>query len=119
MKDSRVLLLRRAIEPSKGEWDVVGGFLNPGESAEDCLAREAYEEIGIKVKVDRCVGTFPSVYGSTGLTTIGLAFTCSALGEEIKLSSENSEYAWFDLDQLPPVAFADVANALEVLRLER
>jgi hypothetical protein len=41
-RDDTYLFLRRAHDPYRGRWDTVGGFLGPGERAEDCLAREAH-----------------------------------------------------------------------------
>ena len=86
----------------------------PQESAEACLAREATEELGLPVRVRAYAGTFPSVYGETGLPTIGIAFYCEPPAGDIRLSEENSAYAWFPLDRLPPIAFDDVASALRM-----
>ncbi|MFI9511418.1 NUDIX hydrolase [Nocardia sp. NPDC052566] len=108
----RVLLLRRAIEPACGQWDTVGGFLSGDETAEECLRREAREEIGIDVHALSFLGTFASVYGDTGLQTLGIAFRCEVDGSPIELSDENSEYAWFGFDEVPEVAFADVRKAV-------
>ncbi|MEV6560950.1 NUDIX domain-containing protein [Nocardia sp. NPDC051756] len=117
VRGSRVLLLRRAIEPEIGQWDTVGGFMSGDETAEDCLRREAREEIGLEVDGLSFVGSFSSIYGDTGLHTIGLAFRCSIADEHaIELSGENSEYRWFDLGDLPDVAFDDVRKALVELR---
>ncbi|MFJ4103817.1 hypothetical protein [Amycolatopsis japonica] len=53
-------MLRRAHEPRKGAWGTVRGFLSGAENL-------------------RFAGTYPSVYGDTGLKTIGLAFAdCEA-----------------------------------------
>jgi len=113
----RFLLLRRADEPKRGEWDTVGGFISPGETAEACLIREAREEISCELTALELFGTYASVYGNTGLRTLGIAFRCGLeQGFEIKLSSENTEFAWFDPAELPPVAFRDVAAALSGAR---
>lgn len=112
----RILLLRRAHEPRKGGWDTVGGFLSGAESAERNLIREGLEEIGCELVNLRFAGSYPSVYGDTGLMTIGFAFTCELPpGAEIVLSEENSDYAWFPLDDRPPLAFADCEAAVSDL----
>jgi NADH pyrophosphatase NudC (nudix superfamily) len=115
-RDGRVLLLERAVAPGRGQWDAVGGFLAPHESAEACLAREADEELGQDVLIGECLGTYPSVYGETGLTTVGIAFRCTLTSDDVRLSAENTAWAWFGLDDLPSIAFADVAAALDALR---
>lgn len=109
-------MLRRAHEPRKGSWDTVGGFLSGTETAEENLIREGLEEIGSEVRNLRFTGSYSSVYGDTGLLTIGLAFTCElAPGAEIVLSDESSEYGWFPLDGLPELAFADGEAATAAL----
>lgn len=101
----------------RGSWDAVGGFLSGSETAEDCLRREALEEIGCELLEVAAVGTFSSVYGDTGLRTIGIAFRCTiAPGSTIKLSNENDDYEWFPLSAVPDVAFADVREAVASLR---
>lgn len=112
-RDGGFLLLRRAIEPALGQWDAVGGFLQPGETAEECVLRESREELGVAVSIRGVLGTFASTYGESGLTTIGIAFHCTIpASAQIVLSDENSEFAWFDADHLPEVAFKDVREAL-------
>lgn len=111
-----ILLLRRAHAPALGAWDTVGGFLTAGETAEQNLVREAREEIGCPVSDLRPVGTYASVYGDTGLTTVGVAFTCRIPDDAvITLSAENSEYRWFGWGEIPDLPFADVAGAVRDL----
>ena len=86
----------------------------PHESAEECLIREALEEIGCEVTIRRCLGTFSSIYGESGLNTIGVAYICT-LSEKGKIQlslTENSSYSWFSYDSLPDIAFLDVRNAI-------
>lgn len=45
-----VLIAERGFEPWKGMYDVVGGFTDIGESLEECFAREAQEETGLRRK---------------------------------------------------------------------
>ena len=112
----RLLLLRRAQEPARGKWDTVGGFLSGGESAEQNLVREAGEEIGGEVTDLRPVGTYSSVYGDTGLTTVGIAFACRVADDAvITLSEENSGYGWYGWDEIPELAFTDVTAAVRDL----
>ncbi len=47
--DDRLLLIKRSHEPAKGKLSLPGGFLDPGETAEEGLRREVREETGIEV----------------------------------------------------------------------
>ena len=72
----RVLIGRRAGDPHAGLWDVLGGFLEPGESPEDGLRRELREEIGVECSVGSYLGGFVDSYGDDGDATLNLAFEC-------------------------------------------
>lgn len=58
VKDGKVLLVKRAIEPSKGLWAIPGGTLKLGETLQECAAREILEETGIRIKVGDCIYVF-------------------------------------------------------------
>jgi ADP-ribose pyrophosphatase YjhB (NUDIX family) len=111
-----LLLVRRAQEPRAGLWDTIGGFVDPGETAEEGVAREVREEIACELDAVVPVGTFASVYGETGRSTLGIAFACRlAAGARPRLSAENDAAQWFGLDALPELAFADGDAAVAAL----
>ena len=61
-----VLLLRRAVEPGLGAWDLPAGYLDPGESFEIAARRETREEAGIDVELIALAGVYHSAPGQRG-----------------------------------------------------
>lgn len=56
--DGRLLSAQRAEPPHMaGGWELPGGKVDPGESDEDALVRECHEELAIKVRLHRRIGT--------------------------------------------------------------
>lgn len=47
----KVLLVRRAKSPGKGQWSLPGGAIELGETLEEALKREVFEEISIHVEI--------------------------------------------------------------------
>ena len=57
----RVLLVRRAIEPSYGLWTFPGGYLELGETAQQGAERETFEEVGLALKAGALLGAYTRV----------------------------------------------------------
>jgi mutator protein MutT len=101
----RLLLTRRAVEPDKGMLDLPGGFVDPGESAEDALRREIAEELGIKLKEVRYLASCPNEYPFSGLTvfTTDLAFLALPESLENMIPRDDiSGFEWVDPQKVNP-----------------
>jgi 8-oxo-dGTP diphosphatase len=61
VKDDRVLLIRRANEPSSGRWSIPGGTVELGETLAQAAAREVLEECQVEVDVGQVLSTFDLV----------------------------------------------------------
>jgi 8-oxo-dGTP pyrophosphatase MutT (NUDIX family) len=114
----RVLLARRAAEPGKGRWDLLGGFIDEDEAPLEALRRELDEEIGTEVDPLDFVGGFPDRYGDDGPPTVNLYWTARVHGEP-EPSGEIAELRWFDPDELPQRDEFAFANTVEALRAWR
>jgi ADP-ribose pyrophosphatase YjhB (NUDIX family) len=98
-QDGRVLLGRRAHEPSGGLWDIPGGFLDEGEHPLDGLRREVREETGLEIEPTEFLGIW--MQGYTGRTVLCLTWLARAAGGEPRAGDDLVELRWFAPDELP------------------
>lgn len=108
-----ILLLRRAVEPGSGAWDLPAGYLDPHESFEQAAVREAREESGLTVELAGLTG----VYHSPAANAVTAVFRARPFEPiDVRLDFESSEHAWVSrLDVpswLPRVAFPSMARAI-------
>jgi NAD+ diphosphatase len=94
------LLLARAPHYAPGMFSALAGFVEPGESLEDCIHREVAEEVGVRVRLLRYYGSqswpFPH--------SLMVAYTAQWTGGEIVRQEDEIEAAgWFHIDALPGV----------------
>ncbi len=109
-----VLLGERGSEPGRGLWHVPGGFVDPGETPEEALARECAEELGVQVRPREFLGGFPDRYGKEPILV--LAYRCELTRGTPRGCPELDRPTWFSVDRLPPLAFRSCREALEALR---
>jgi ADP-ribose pyrophosphatase YjhB (NUDIX family) len=110
---TEILLLRRAVEPSAGQWDLPAGYLDPGESFEHAAVRETREESGLTVELIGLTG----VYHSPAANAVAAVFRGRIVGpDDVTLDFESSEHAWITRAQvagwLARIAFPSMARAI-------
>jgi len=98
-----VLLTRRA---DNGRWCLPGGHMDFGETVEQCVVREVYEETGLAVKVERIVGVYSRPIPKSDDVPrprhyVILHFLCRQTGGELRLSDETTEIRYFAPDTQP------------------
>jgi len=102
---SRVLLVRRATEPLKGEWSVPGGMLELGEKLRDGVRREALEETGLEVEprelLDVCDSIFTDDQGRTQYHYVLIDYLCRPVSGEASAGTDVSEVRWAAEEDLP------------------
>ncbi|MCK5805251.1 MAG: (deoxy)nucleoside triphosphate pyrophosphohydrolase [Lentisphaeria bacterium] len=114
IRNSTVLLTRRAPgEKQAGLWEFPGGKIHPGETPEQCLRRELFEELGVEARIGRHVATnvYHYDHGSIEL----MAYLAEWTGTEFSLTVHDraewvSALALLDYDLSP----ADIPIAREV-----
>lgn len=97
------LVGRRAFEPAKGTLDLIGGFVDCGETVEEAIKREIEEEIGLKVENPVYLFSKPNTYLYSGLTvhTTDMFFLVKAMSaESIKANDDVAECWWINAEDL-------------------
>ncbi len=102
-----VLLVRRKFPPFEGRWALPGGFMNLDETLENAARRELQEETSIIVNDLIPFHVFDEIGRDPRGRTITLTFY-ALLSEKpaaAMAGDDASELKWFDLDDLPGLAF--------------
>ncbi len=99
LKGNQILLTRYAA--FRGHMHtIIAGFVEPGETLEDCLRREVLEETGIKVKNIRYFNSQPWPFPNS----LMIGFTAEYESGEIHVDGkEIAEAGWYDAGHIPEV----------------
>jgi len=101
----KVLLVRRGLDPYKGQWAFPGGFLKMDETARQGAQRELWEETSLETEAIRELGTFTDVHRDPRERVITIAFYALIRPSEVVGGDDAEEAAWFPIDKLPELAF--------------
>ena len=98
-RDDKILLVHA--RNFRGNWfGLVAGFVETGETLEEAVVREVYEEVGINISNIRYFGSQPWPY-PCGLM---VGFHADYVSGDLQLQrSEIDDAGWYDRDHLPPV----------------
>jgi len=92
-----VVLVRRAIEPGYGLWVFPGGYVDKGEVVTSAAIREAREEAGLEIRIDRLL----NVYSYDGRPLVVIVYAATAVGTDLNHDDECLEARWFRPDEIP------------------
>jgi NAD+ diphosphatase len=94
----RELLMARSRHFAPGVYSVLAGFVEPGETLEEAVEREVFEEAGIRIKDIRYFGSQPWPFPHS----LMIGFTAVHASGELTINHEEIEDAgWFTADNLP------------------
>ena len=108
--ENRVVLVRRAIEPGYGKWVFPGGYVDRGEEVRAAAVREAREETGLDVRLDRLI----NIYSYAGRVPVIVVYAATMLGGCLDCDEEGLEARFFAPQQIPwgELAFRSTKEAL-------
>lgn len=93
----RLLLCRRAIEPSRGLWTIPAGYLENGETVEEGARREAWEEARAAIDLEGLI----AVYSIKRIDQVQLHFRARLTRSEVAAGPESLEVMLVGWDEIP------------------
>ncbi len=99
IRDNKILLSHNVAFRRKLH-SIIAGFVEPGETLEECIRREVMEEVGITVKNIEYLGSQPWPFPNS----LMMGFTAEYESGEISTdSTEIAEAGWYSADNLPEI----------------
>jgi NAD+ diphosphatase len=96
VSDGERLLLGRQAGWPEGRWSVLAGFLEPGESLEQTVVREVFEEAGVRVSSCEYAGSQPWPFPAS----LMIGFHAQAEPQDVHVGDELEAAAWFSAGDL-------------------
>ena len=113
--DGKILLQQRALDKKKnpGKWAKTGGHVDAGETCEESIKREVYEEIGLEVNDEEIenIEIFKSINPSEHYFSYGYIFFTDKKEEDFKLQKEEvNAVKYFSIEEIEQIRNADNKN---------
>jgi 8-oxo-dGTP diphosphatase len=104
LSENQVLLVERGKPPLEGFWSLPGGLVETGERLEDAVAREVFEETGLRVSAESMATVFerimPDPAGRPEYHYVLVDFYCKVLGGDLRAGDDSRRAEWFALSGL-------------------
>lgn len=120
IKNGKILLTKRAIEPKRGFWDLPGGFIEEGEHPQKALHREMREELGVEIKIGELFDIVMDwyIFQEDKFSTLNLYYFANVTKGVFKPGDDISEAKWFLLKH-PPKNLSSKNNRVILTKLKR
>ncbi|MDO4289031.1 MAG: NUDIX hydrolase [Eubacterium sp.] len=111
-KDDEILLVKESID---GRWSMPGGWADIGLSIKENIAKEAFEEAGLRVVPRQLVGIYDWVKNTEKPNPFAIykaVMVCDVEGGAFTPNIETEDAGYFALDKLPPLSSGRTTEAL-------
>ena len=116
-RDGKVLLGRRGHDPSRGRWDIPGGFVDEHEHPLAALHRELREETGLTIEPREFLGIWMQPYDVR--IVLCLTWLADPAGGAERAGDDLVELRWFGPQELPDSEELAFETFSEILSLWR
>ena len=117
-----LLLLKRNFEPAKGQWSLMGGFVQEIESVNDAAKRVLSELTGLTDVYMEQVGTFGEIERDPGERVVSVAYYALLnINESDRELVQKHNAFWVNINELPELIFDHpqmVEQARELMRMK-
>ena len=113
VKEGKLLLVQRGIEPWKNAWYMPAGYLEVDEDPRECAKREALEETGFEVSVRDLLGVYTYEDDPRG-NGIVLLYWGEITGGEIRPNREMLQVQFFSPVELKDLTFSGAGGAKQI-----
>lgn len=104
-QNERLLLIKRKNPPFKGDYALPGGFVEYNEPVEKAVIREVEEETGLETEINKLIGVYSSPDRDPRGHMISTVFSLDITGGSLEGSSDAEKARYFDIEDLPELAF--------------
>lgn len=102
----KILFVQRKTEPYHNMWSIPGGFMNIGETLDEAANRRLFDRTGVKEIYLQQLSTFGEPRRDPRSRVITVAYIALVASHRLQLDVHaNEETRWFDVENLPPLAF--------------
>ena len=119
-KELNILLTRRPVEPNKGEWSLMGGFMDNAESLDNAAEKVLYRYTSQEGIYMEQVGAYGEVERDPGDRVVSVTYYALVKLEDFDTSlAKEYDAQWVNVRELPNLTFDHnrmVDDALQLLR---
>ncbi len=106
VKDDCVVLIKRKNPPFQDYYALPGGFVEIGEYVEEAVVREAKEETGLDVEVEKFSGIYDDPKRDPRGHVISIAYICRVVGGELKAMTDAKDVHCVPLKEIKNIKLA-------------
>ena len=98
--DDKIVLIKRKNPPFKDFWAFPGGFVEYGETTENAVLREIYEETNLKTKIKHLLGVYSDPNRDPRGHTVSVVYILETIGGALKGSDDAKDAKLFKIEEV-------------------